>query len=91
LLRTAPGYQPRQGPEQLPPPADATRQAALNRPLSSSGEPSARPTAAEPIPSGYLAGALGLGVAAVLLTVAVWLIRTTDWSAPGGDPFDEDR
>jgi hypothetical protein len=34
---------------------------------------------------------LGLGVAAVLLTVAVWLIRTTDWSAPGGDPFDEDR
>jgi hypothetical protein len=32
----------------------------------------------------------GLGVAAVLLGVAVWLVRTTDWSAPDGDPFDED-
>ena len=34
---------------------------------------------------------VGLGVAAVLLTVALLLIRATDWSAPGGDPFDEGR
>jgi hypothetical protein len=34
---------------------------------------------------------VGLGAAAVLLGVAVWLVRTTDWSAPDGDPFDEDR
>jgi hypothetical protein len=34
---------------------------------------------------------VGLSVAAVLLGVAVWLIRVTDWSAPDGDPFDEDR
>jgi hypothetical protein len=33
---------------------------------------------------------VGLGMAAVLLAVAVWLISTTDWSAPGSDPFDED-
>ena len=32
---------------------------------------------------------VGLGVAAVLLGVAVWLLRTTDWSAPDGGPFDE--
>lgn len=34
---------------------------------------------------------VGLSVAAVLLGVAVWLVRTTDWSAPDGDPFDEER
>jgi hypothetical protein len=34
---------------------------------------------------------VGLGVATVLLGLAVWLIGTTDWSAPDGDPFDEDR
>jgi hypothetical protein len=33
---------------------------------------------------------VGLGMAAVLLGLAVWLVRTTDWSAPDGDPFDED-
>jgi hypothetical protein len=27
----------------------------------------------------------------VLLGVAIWLVRATDWSAPDGDPFDEDR
>jgi hypothetical protein len=32
---------------------------------------------------------VGLVVAAVLLGLAVWLVRTTDWSAPDGDPFDE--
>ena len=32
---------------------------------------------------------VGLGVAALLLGLAVWLVRTTDWSAPDGDPFDE--
>jgi hypothetical protein len=32
---------------------------------------------------------VGLVVAAVLLGLAVWLIRATDWSAPDGDPFDE--
>jgi hypothetical protein len=32
---------------------------------------------------------VGLVVAAVLLGVAVWLVRTTDWAAPDGDPFDE--
>lgn len=34
---------------------------------------------------------VGLTVAAVLVGVAFWLIGTTDWSAPDGDPFDEDR
>jgi hypothetical protein len=34
---------------------------------------------------------VGLSVAAVLLGVAIWLVRATDWSAPDGDPFDEDR
>ena len=34
---------------------------------------------------------IGLLVAAVLFGVAAWLIRTTDWSVPGDDPFDEDR
>jgi hypothetical protein len=34
---------------------------------------------------------IGLGVAAVLLAVAVWLIRATDWSGPWveDDRFDE--
>jgi hypothetical protein len=34
---------------------------------------------------------VGLVVAAVLLGLAVWLVRTTDWSALDGDPFDEGR
>jgi hypothetical protein len=34
---------------------------------------------------------VGLGAAAVLLGVAGWLVRATDWSAPDGDPFDDDR
>lgn len=34
---------------------------------------------------------VGLGVAAVLLGVAAWLVRATDWSAPDSDPFDDDR
>jgi hypothetical protein len=34
---------------------------------------------------------VGLSVALVLLGVAVWLIRTTDWSGTDGDPFDQDR
>jgi hypothetical protein len=34
---------------------------------------------------------VGLSVAAVLLGVAIWLVRATDWSAPDGDPFDQDR
>lgn len=38
---------------------------------------------------GPLRMVVGLGVAAVLLGVAVWLVRTTDWSARDGDPFDE--
>jgi hypothetical protein len=33
----------------------------------------------------------GLTTAAVLLGVSLWLVWTTDWSGPDGDPFDEDR
>jgi hypothetical protein len=35
--------------------------------------------------------AVGLGVAALLLAVGGWLIRSTDWSPPDGDPLDKDE
>ena len=31
--------------------------------------------------------AAGLGLAAVLLLSALWLLRHTDWTPVGGDPF----
>lgn len=32
---------------------------------------------------------VGLGTACGFLGLAGWLIRTTDWSRPEGDPFDD--